>query len=222
MRGIITQWKDEKGFGFIVSEDGDEKLFFHISAVKTQTRRPRAGDVVLYESMRDSQGRLKAKAVVLEGVGSPSMSKRNNKPIHTEPPKKNAVDYVAIIVLLGSFAGAVIAFFLTEHIEKAIPFGVAAAIAIVLLNRQKKPKAKRFTCARCRKTSLHDRRTIRVWNSGFLKLYCSSCHQGWLAEQPRQTQYTQVSGGSGGCLGVSALLVIVPIIISAGVYKALV
>lgn len=52
MRGKITQLKDDRGFGFIVPEDGGEKLFLHISAVKTQGRRPRVDDVVLYESAR--------------------------------------------------------------------------------------------------------------------------------------------------------------------------
>lgn len=88
MRGKITQWKDDKGFGFIVSEDGDEKLFFHISAVKTQGRRPQVGDAVLYESMRDSQDRPKAKAVVIEGVVS-ARKTYSKKRIRTEPPKKD-------------------------------------------------------------------------------------------------------------------------------------
>ena len=218
MRGKITLWKDEKGFGFIVSEDGDEKLFFHISAVKTKGRRPQVNDDVLYESMRDSQGRLKAKTVVIEDdVSSPKTY--NKERIHTEPPKKDALDYVSIILLIGSLAGAVYAFIQTGSIEKAIPFGVILVIAVVLLNRQKKPKEKRFTCARCKKASVYDKRTIRAWNNGFLKLYCNVCHRKWLAQQPKQTRHAPVSSRAGGCLGVSALLVILPIIAGVGVHQ---
>jgi cold shock CspA family protein len=35
MKGKISQWNDEKGFGFILSEDGVQKVFFHISSSKS-------------------------------------------------------------------------------------------------------------------------------------------------------------------------------------------
>ncbi len=218
MRGRITQWKDDKGFGFIVSEDNSEKLFFHISAVKTQGRRPQVDDVVLYESMRDSQGRLKAKAVVIEGaVSAPKTSSKNR--IYTAPPKKDTLDYVAIVLLIGSLAGAVFSITQSGNIEKAIPYGIIIVVAVVLLSRQKKPKEKRFTCSRCKKISDHDKRTIKAWNNGFLKLYCNICHRKWLAEQPQQTQHIPVSRRGGGCLGVSALLFILPIMAGVGLYQ---
>jgi cold shock CspA family protein len=218
MKGKITQWKDDKGFGFIISEDDQEKLFFHISTVKTQGRRPQVGDVVLYESMRDSQGRLKAKSVVIEGAVFASKTYSKNK-IHTEPPKKDILDYVAIVLLIWSLTGTVYSFIQSGGLEKAIPFGVILVVAVILLNRQKKPKEKRFTCARCRKISNHDKRTIKAWNNGFIKLYCTDCHRKWLAEQPKQTQHVSVSSRAGGCLGVSALIVILPIIAGIGVYQ---
>lgn len=218
MRGKITQWKDDKGFGFIVSEDNEEKIFFHISSVKTKGRRPKVNDVVLYESIRDSQGRLKAKAVVIEGVVS-SPKTYGEKRIHTKPPKKDAIDYVIIVSLIGSLVGGVYSFIQTGSIENLIPAGVIFVIALVLLNRQKKPKEKRYSCARCRKISNHDKRTINAWNNGLLKLYCHACHQKWLADQPKQTQHVSGSGRGGGCLGVSALLVILPIMIGVGAYQ---
>ena len=70
MKGKIVHWKDEKGFGFIQPEDGSEKLFFHVSSVKTDASRPQVGDSVLFDVVRDSQQRLKAKSVVIEGVTS--------------------------------------------------------------------------------------------------------------------------------------------------------
>ena len=106
MKGKITQWKDGKGFGFIVSENNGEKLFFHISAVKTNTRRPQVGDTVLYESMRDSQDRPKAKTVVIEGV-APEQKTAGKKRIHTAPPKKDALDYISIVLAILSLTGAV-------------------------------------------------------------------------------------------------------------------
>jgi cold shock CspA family protein len=92
MRGKISHWRDDKGFGFILPEDGTEKLFFHISSVKTRGRRPRIGDSVLYESARDSQNRLQAKAVVIEGVIDQSASGARSMVSQTAPPKKNATE----------------------------------------------------------------------------------------------------------------------------------
>ena len=215
MRGKITQWKDDKGFGFIASEDSNETLFFHISAVKTQGRIPQVGDVVLYDSMRDSQGRLKAKAVLIEGV-VPEKKTDSKKRIHTDPPKKDALDHLSIVLIITSLLGAAYIFFQTGNIEKAIPLGVILIVAVVLLNRLKKPKEKTFSCARCKKVSEHDKRTIKAWNNGFIKLYCNTCHHAWLAEQPIQTR--TVSSQGGGCLGISALLLVIPIVAVVGAY----
>lgn len=215
MRGKITHWNDEKGFGFIISEDSGEKLFFHISAVKTQDRRPQVGDAVLYESIHDAKGRPKAKTVVIEGV-VPKQKTYSKKRIHTEPPKKYVLDYVAIVLVITSLSGAAYRFFQTGNIEKAIPFGVILVVAVVLLNRPKKPKEKNFSCARCGKIAEHDKRTVMAWNNGFIKLYCNACHQIWLSEHPNQTR--SVSSGGQGCLGVSAFLLIILITAVAGTY----
>ncbi len=117
MRGKITQWKDDKGFGFIASEDSNETLFFHISAVKTQGRRPQVGDVVLYDSLRDSQGRLKAKDVLIEGV-VPEKKTDSKKRTHIEPPKKDALDYLSIVLIITSLLGAAYIFSKQEILKK--------------------------------------------------------------------------------------------------------
>jgi cold shock CspA family protein len=219
MKGKVTHWKDDKGFGFIVSENGDEKLFFHISSVKTLARRPRIGDVVLYEAMRDGRGRLKAKAVVIEGVISKPGAYRRKTEINTEPLKKDALDYVSMLFLIGALLVGAYVYVQTGSIEKTIPFAVVSLVAIFVLNRQKKPKEKMFTCARCKKPADHNRRTIRAWNNSFAKLYCGSCHQRWLSENSGFSQHTPTTGGAGGCLVVSAALVLIPIVAGLGVYK---
>jgi cold shock CspA family protein len=217
MRGKISQWKDEKGFGFITSDDNEEKIFFHISAIKTQGRRPKVNDVVLYEITHDSQGRAKAKAVAIEGVAT-KPKKYNKKRIHTEPPKKDAIDYVSILLIILSLAGAAYSFNQSNSIEKLITAGIIFVVAVVMINRQKKPKEKIFSCARCRKISEHDKRTISAWNRGLLKLYCNSCHQKWLEDQPKQ-QHVALSTQGRGCLGVSALLALLQILIGVAGYQ---
>jgi cold shock CspA family protein len=218
MKGQILQWNDDKGFGFIVSEDGDERVFFHISAVNTRSRRPQVSDIVLYEAIHDSEGRLKAKEVVIEGVSSGTGIHREKK-ILTEPPKKDALDYLSIALLLGVLAGAVFAFVETGNIEKTIPILAILIIPIALLNRQKKPKEKSFTCARCKKISQYDKRTVKAWNNGSLKLYCSVCHQQWLTQHPRESQQGIVNSRGRGCLGVAFLLVMLPLVACIAAYQ---
>ena len=67
MNGVISVWNEDKGYGFITSDNQTEKVFFHISAVKNNTRRPQKGDRVVFESIRDETNRLKARSVLLEG-----------------------------------------------------------------------------------------------------------------------------------------------------------
>ncbi len=218
MKGKITQWKDDKGFGFIIPDDGSEKVFFHISTVKSGARRPQVGDIVIYEATRDSQNRLKARGVAIEGVASQSISARKSKTNKVEPPQKNAFDYLLILTLLVSLCAVAIVFFQTQRIESAVPSGIPALIAIVLLNRQKKPKEKKFSCSRCRKTADHDARTITAWNNGFLKLYCKSCHHQWLRDTPNH-RHQPTSRSSGGCLGLFVLLALTPIATGVSLYQ---
>lgn len=218
MRGKINQWKDEKGFGFIVPDDGTENVFFHISTVKSNARRPQVGDVVIYETTRDSQNRLKARFVSIEDVAKNSKLQNKYRSNKIEPPKKNIFDYALIFVLLASLTVAGVVFFKSQQIEDAIPSGIPAIVAIVFLNRQKKPKDKSFSCSRCNKITEHDVRTIKAWNNGFLKLYCSSCHHQWLIDNPNQIERSSLNR-SGGCLGVFIFLAFVPIITGVGLYQ---
>lgn len=58
-RGVLKNWHDDKGFGFIQPEKGGEPLFVHISAMRGE-RRPKTGETVLYLAERDPQGRMRA------------------------------------------------------------------------------------------------------------------------------------------------------------------
>jgi len=218
MKGKISQWKDDKGFGFIQPEDGSEKLFFHISSVKTNARRPQVGDSVLYEAVRDSQQRLKARGVVIEGVAIDLRSVTKGRSGRTEPARKGIVDYISMLVIAVSVLAAGFDFYRSNDIANAWPFGVAAALAFFVLNRQKKPKEKSFQCARCGVLAAHDARTIQAWNNGFSRLYCRVCHLQWLQDNPQQRDSPTQSRGD-GCLGIMALLVLIPLLSGVALYQ---
>lgn len=57
INGTITDWNDEKGFGFITPENGDGKIFLHVNALATGQRRPQLSDSITYEVGSDDQRR---------------------------------------------------------------------------------------------------------------------------------------------------------------------
>ena len=123
MKGKIVSWKDDKGFGFISPEGKSEQVFFHISSVKKATRKPEVGDVVIFEVAKDSQGRLKATHVLLEGVSLSNSG--NSKRIITEPVKKDALDYFAYFALVVLLAISLGLFIKTGAPESALVLNYA-------------------------------------------------------------------------------------------------
>lgn len=59
--GRIDHWDDQKGYGFILADDG-RKVFFHISSMRG-ARRPQVGEDVHFLLGQSEQGRLSASHV---------------------------------------------------------------------------------------------------------------------------------------------------------------
>ena len=223
MKGKIVQWNDEKGFGFITNDDLSERVFFHISALKQKERRPQVQDAVIFEVMIDNQQRMKATEVYYEGLTlqsvKPAVKKKQqdahqsyDQRIVLEPKKRTTVDHVLLLIAFLFLASAGLLFFKTKDLETAIPLGIPALILLAIYNRQKIPASKLFTCNHCRCNTPFDRRTIRAWNLGAIKLYCSRCHSEWLRNRNSgyDNSYTSSNKGS-GCLGALLLMLALPI-----------
>ena len=67
MKGQITQWFDDKGFGFIYCHDMPFEIFAHVSRFRRGYRRPRVGDNVEFQIEWDN-GKANASAIVLLNV----------------------------------------------------------------------------------------------------------------------------------------------------------
>lgn len=62
-QGVLADWNDDRGFGFIDPDAGGRRVFVHVSAFP-RGQRPAANDVVTYDLSRDTRNRLVASNVL--------------------------------------------------------------------------------------------------------------------------------------------------------------
>ena len=68
-QGVLADWNDDRGFGFITPSAGGSRVFVHVSAFP-RGRRPVTGCEVSYAEVRDERNRARASDVRYLGAGS--------------------------------------------------------------------------------------------------------------------------------------------------------
>ncbi len=66
-KGRITNWNDDRGFGFVTPATGGVQVFVHIKSFVNRQRRPVGSEIVTYELKRDPKGRLQGVNVAYPG-----------------------------------------------------------------------------------------------------------------------------------------------------------
>lgn len=61
--GRITEWNDDRGFGFVVPNGGGQRVFVHVNAFERAQSRPTVGELISYQPIKDAKGRLNAAAI---------------------------------------------------------------------------------------------------------------------------------------------------------------
>jgi cold shock CspA family protein len=56
LQGKITDWRADRGFGFITPNGGGKNVFLHISAIRSDAGRPLVGDIVTYIVVEGPKG----------------------------------------------------------------------------------------------------------------------------------------------------------------------
>ena len=59
-QGKLKKWNDERGFGFIVADDGGQDIFVHVSAFPRDGTPPADGELLSFEVQPDRDGKRKA------------------------------------------------------------------------------------------------------------------------------------------------------------------
>ena len=77
IKGKITSWNDQKGFGFVTPIAGGKKVFVHINAFSNRNRRPEINQVITYDLSTDNQNRPCAIKMTRAGDRRPYDSNQN-------------------------------------------------------------------------------------------------------------------------------------------------
>ncbi len=79
-QGVLADWNDDRGFGFITPAAGGSRVFVHVSAFP-RGRRPVTGCEVTYAELRDERNRARASEVRYLGAVSASRAGASGIPL---------------------------------------------------------------------------------------------------------------------------------------------
>ncbi len=68
---------------------------------------------------------------------------------------------------------------------------------------------KSYTCSKCGVLTQHNKSTLAAKKRGTKRFYCKSCHEQWRQMQP---------SNKSGCLGVLVVFIVLPTILSIGIF----
>jgi uncharacterized membrane protein YsdA (DUF1294 family)/cold shock CspA family protein len=127
-RGRLTEWNDDRGFGFVTPLGGGQRRFAHISEFPRELRRPQLNDLVTYEAAVDDRGRPQARRVTFL---APAHAKRS--PARTAPPAGG-------FVVAGVFFLMLVALAVLERLPVVL-LGLYALMSVLLFATYAQDKA---------------------------------------------------------------------------------
>ena len=97
--GRISNWNEDKGYGFVVPHDGGDRAFVHIKSLQFGSRRPVDGDLISYSIAKDSRGRTNA--VDVRYAGQKIEVRKQSKPIPRIAIGVTSLAAILILTFLG-------------------------------------------------------------------------------------------------------------------------
>lgn len=116
-QGKITNWNDDKGFGFITPNGGRNQVFLHINSFANRQGRSVGNEIVTYELKTDAKGRAQAERVAFVGerVASSTSSRSGRSNVHIIWTAAFLV-FVAGAVFAGKLPFAVLGLYLVASV----------------------------------------------------------------------------------------------------------
>lgn len=142
--GELTKWNAERGFGFIVADDGGQEIFAHITAFPRNGSPPTVGERLTFEVEPDRNG--KRSAVRVRRPGDPAAGTGPKRAPRTGESSRGKS---------GSFVGALIGFLLfcglawlgySQYASRAAVHGAALPAPPMALSPAKLSVPSDFRC----------------------------------------------------------------------------
>lgn len=141
--GKITEWNDERGFGFVTVAGTEARHFMHVSAFQGRGRRPVIGDQVTFE-LKAQDGRRGPAAVAIRLTGT------------SAPPatagRRFAIDWTIALLQLVSLAVALAAARVPAWVALLVLAG--SLVAFVIYNIDKRRAEQGMSDARVSEAAL--------------------------------------------------------------------
>jgi len=99
-KGRLKRWNEDKGFGFIGTDNDKNDIFIHISALKRMDRRPVIGDNIEYQIHIGNDGKKRAVNAKIEGVAEvrTKLKRTNNK--HYKKSSNSLYKLIPIVLII--------------------------------------------------------------------------------------------------------------------------
>ena len=105
--GTLTQWSDDRGFGFVTPVQGGQDVFIHISSFPRDGRRPQLQEPLSFEIELNKEGKKRA-----VGVRRPEVSRPGPRHSTQVQPSRTGRSFLAqavtvvLLVALGMYGYA--------------------------------------------------------------------------------------------------------------------
>ena len=176
-QGTITEWRDEQGFGFVTAHGSTQRVFVHIKAFTDRTKRPLLGQIISYQQVVDSTGRLRAMSIEYPVQRSVSSHKPSRHKVSTAQESSSFLTLFPIAFFI-FLIYCVVKLGLPFHII-AIYFGASMLTFLVYALDKSAAQAKRW---RTKEDTLHVLALLGGWPGALMA-------QNWLRHKSKKTSF---------------------------------
>lgn len=142
--GKLKKWNAERGFGFIVADDGGQDIFVHITAFPRDGRQPMEGEVLTFEVEPDRNGKRSAVRVRRPGDSQRGTAQRH--PVRlSKSGGHNSTGFFGRLIS-GLLVCALLGFGYTQYAKRAAKFESVLPAPPASLSPAKLPVPPDFKC----------------------------------------------------------------------------